>query len=38
MKMYKPRVVQDFRGRDYVQTRNVCGNTTYIRNYEVEYT
>lgn len=38
MKQYKPRVVTDFRGQDHVQTRNICGNTTYVRNYEVEYT
>ena len=37
MKQFKPKVVQDFRGQDYVQTRNVCGNTTHIRNYEVTY-
>ena len=37
MKQLKPRVVRDFRGQDYVQTSNVCGNTTYIRNYEVTY-
>lgn len=36
--MRKPKVVSDFRGCDYVQTRNVCGNTTYVRNYEVSYT
>ena len=35
MKQLKPRVVRDFRGQDYVQTSNVCGNTTYVRNYEV---
>ena len=37
MKTFKPKVIQDFRGQDYVQTRNVCRNTTYIRNYEVTY-
>lgn len=37
MKTSKPRVVRDFRGQDYVQTKNVCGNTTYVRNYETTY-
>ena len=37
MKQSKPKVVRDFRGQDYVQTSNVCGNTTYVRNYQVEY-
>ena len=37
MKQQRPKVVQDLLGRDYVQTRNICGNTTYVRNYEVQY-
>lgn len=34
----KPKVITDFRGLDHIQTRNVCGNTTYINNYEAQYT
>lgn len=37
MKHFKPKVIADFRGQDHVQTRTVCGNTTYVRNYEVSY-
>ena len=34
MKQLKPRMVTDFRGVSYAQSKNICGNTTYIRNYE----
>ena len=37
MKQSKPRVVTDFRSQDYVQSKNVCSNTTYVRNYEMPY-
>lgn len=35
LKLPKPKFIEDFRGQKYVQTKNVCGNTTYIRNYEL---
>jgi hypothetical protein len=33
----RPKVISNFRNQDYVQTINVCGNTTYVRNYEMPY-
>jgi translation elongation factor EF-Tu-like GTPase len=33
----RPKVISDFRNQDYVQTTDVCGNITYVRNYEMPY-
>lgn len=35
--MKKTKVIKDFLGKDYVQTREHFGNQTVIRNYQVEY-
>ena len=35
VKEYKPQVIHDFRGQDYVQLKTVNGNVNSKRNFEV---
>lgn len=34
-KEYKPQIICDFRGQDYVQLKTVNGNTNNKRNFEI---